>query len=116
MAATSPIDGGIADDLALSPDGSRLFVNYLAVGEILVMDVQQMIEAVYLGLRQTRGLAVADFNQKFAVDFKGIFKPVIDDPGLSSLLEYGDDCFRLTPEGMLVMDTVVGRFVDLIPF
>ncbi len=46
VAATTPIEGGWADTLALSPDGSRLFVNYGGVGEILVMDAEQMITTV----------------------------------------------------------------------
>ena len=76
---------------------------------------QQMIEAIYLGLRQTRGIKIRGFNQKFAVDFKSYFKTVLGDPGLNSLLDLDDDRCRLTPQGMLVMDTVVGRFVELIP-
>jgi oxygen-independent coproporphyrinogen-3 oxidase len=77
---------------------------------------QQMIEAIYLGLRQTRGISLAAFNQKFAVDFTTLFDAVLTDSGLKSLLEVADDYCRLTPQGMLVMDTVVGRFVDVIPF
>ena len=77
---------------------------------------QQMIEAVYLGLRQTRGIPIADFNQRFSVEFKTLFEAVMSDPLLDKLLERDTDFCWLTPEGMLVMDTVVGRFVELIPF
>lgn len=77
---------------------------------------QQMIEAVYLGLRQTTGIRIPAFDQKFAVDFKTLFQAVLSDPGLSELLETEEDFCRLTPQGMLVMDTVVGRFVEVIPF
>ncbi len=76
---------------------------------------QQKIEAIYLGLRQTRGISIADFNQRFSVDFKVLYEAVLSDPLLDKLLERDADFCRLTPEGMLVMDTVVGRFVDLIP-
>ena len=75
---------------------------------------QQMIEAVYLGLRQTRGIPVPDFNKRFAVEFKTLFEPALSDPGLKKLLEVREDFCRLTPQGMLVMDTVVARLVDLI--
>jgi oxygen-independent coproporphyrinogen-3 oxidase len=75
---------------------------------------QQMIEAVYLGLRQTRGIPIADFNQRFSVEFKTLFEAVLFDPLLDKLLELDADFCRLTPEGMLVMDTLVARFVDLI--
>lgn len=76
---------------------------------------QQMIEAVYLGLRQARGIPIADFNQRFPVEFKTRFEAVLSDPLLDKLLELDADFCRLTPEGMLVMDTVVGRLVELIP-
>jgi len=75
---------------------------------------QQMIEAVYLGLRQNRGIPIADFNQRFSADFRTLFEPVLSDPLLDKLLELDADFCRLTPQGMLVMDTIVARFVDLI--
>jgi hypothetical protein len=46
MATTTPIEGGEANALALSPDGSRLFVSYSGIGEVLVMDTAEMIRAV----------------------------------------------------------------------
>ena len=77
---------------------------------------QLMIEAIYLGLRQARGISIPDFNHRFAVDFQTFFQKVLSDPGLNELLKTEDKYCRLTPQGMLVMDTLVGRFVDLIPF
>ncbi len=77
---------------------------------------QQMIEAVYLGLRQTRGIPIADFNTRFAVDFRTLFEPVLSDPGLDELIEMNADFCNLSSEGMLEMDTIVARFVCLIPF
>jgi len=77
---------------------------------------QQMIEAVYLGLRQTRGISIPDFNYRFGIDFLEFFQAVLSDPGLDDLLEKEDERCRLTPEGMVVIDTVVSRFVDVIPF
>ena len=75
-----------------------------------------MIEAIYLGLRQTRGISIPDFNHKFAVDFQTLFQKLLSDPGLKELLETEGEYCRLTPRGMLVMDSVVAKFVDLIPF
>ena len=75
---------------------------------------QQMIEAVYLGLRQTRGICVPEFDEKFTTEFETVFAPVLSDPFMEKLLARDADFCRLTPEGMLVMDTVVGRFVELI--
>ncbi len=76
---------------------------------------QQKIESIYLGLRQTRGIPIADFNQRFSADFRTLFEVVLSDSMLDKLLELDADFCRLTPEGMLVMDTVVGRFVEVIP-
>ncbi|MCP3953546.1 MAG: hypothetical protein GY697_15215 [Desulfobacterales bacterium] len=98
-----------------------MYLETLAQGRLPVMEKetltvnQQMIEAIYLGLRQIRGIPIADFNQRFPVDFRTLFEPVLSDRLLDKLLEPGADFCRLTPEGMLVMDTVVGRFVELIP-
>ena len=75
---------------------------------------RQMIEAVYLGLRQTRGIPVPDFNKRFAVDFKTLFEPVLSDPGLKKQIETGEDFCRLSVQGLLVMDSIVARLVDLI--
>lgn len=76
---------------------------------------QQMIEAIYLGLRQTRGIPIPDFKERFAVEFETLFQPVLTDSGLRQLVEIRDGFCRLTLKGMLVMDTVVARLVDLIP-
>ena len=75
---------------------------------------RQMIEAVYLGLRQTRGISIDSFNRKFNVDFGSLFDSVLSDPGLEKLLKTGDNACRLTVQGMLVMDSLVVRLVDLI--
>ncbi len=75
---------------------------------------QQMIEALYLGLRQTRGIPVLDFKARFAVEFETLFQPVLTDPGLRELIEIREGFCRLTPEGMLVMDSIVARLVELI--
>ncbi len=40
---------------------------------------QLMIEAVYLGLRQTKGIVVDAFDKKFSVNFKAMFTGVIAD-------------------------------------
>lgn len=77
---------------------------------------QQMIESIYLGLRQTRGISILDFKRRFAVDFQAFFQEALSGPGLNELLEIDDEYCRLTPEGMLVMDTVVSHFVGAIPF
>ncbi|MHB8955464.1 MAG: putative Ig domain-containing protein [Pirellulaceae bacterium] len=44
-ASTTPIERGYAQQLALSPEGTRLFVGYNGIGEMLVMNVAEMLRA-----------------------------------------------------------------------
>jgi oxygen-independent coproporphyrinogen-3 oxidase len=60
---------------------------------------QQMMEAIYLGLRQKQGIDIARFNQKFGMSFEETFKDILkrlereglreDQPGFCSLSEKG---------------------------
>ncbi|MFW5640211.1 MAG: radical SAM family heme chaperone HemW [Thermodesulfobacteriota bacterium] len=73
---------------------------------------QQMIEAFYLGLRQTAGISIADFEDRFGGDFRTRFESL-----LAELLENGwmrTDPARcaLTPKGLLFLDTIVSRFLE----
>ena len=45
MGSTTPIERGYAQQIGLSPDGSRLYVGYNGVGEMLVMNVAEMLRA-----------------------------------------------------------------------
>ncbi len=45
LGATTPIEDGEANTVALNGDGSRLFAGYAGVGEVLVIDTAQLIKA-----------------------------------------------------------------------
>ncbi len=45
LGATTPIERGYADEVRVSADGSRLFVNYGGIHEVLVMSTEQLIAA-----------------------------------------------------------------------
>ena len=45
LGATTPIERGYADEVRVSADGSRLFVNYGGIREVLVMSTEQLIAA-----------------------------------------------------------------------
>lgn len=72
---------------------------------------QLMIEAVYLGLRQTNGISVDAFNEKFGVSFRGMFGEVIADLEEKGLMECSQGRCALTSKGMLVLDSIVALFI-----
>lgn len=85
----------------------------LAEKETLTRE-QQMIEAVYLGLRTTSGIDIVKFGEKFETDFQQTFDAalvLLVDEGLVQLLP--DRC-RLTRRGMIFLDSVVDRLVCVI--
>lgn len=85
-------------------------------GQEILTQQQQMIEVIYLGLRQTDGIALDEFEKKFGVGFEQLFADV-----LSFLKERGfirpiqTHC-ALLPEGMLLLDSITSMFVEQIPY
>jgi oxygen-independent coproporphyrinogen-3 oxidase len=67
---------------------------------------QLMIEAVYLGLRQTKGIAVDAFNNKFGADFKAMHAEIIADLEKKGLMEFSQNRCALTSKGMLYLDSI----------
>lgn len=80
-------------------------------GEEVLTRRQEMIEAVYLGLRQTDGMSLPVFKGRFGQDFKEIFAGRLNDLQEDGLLRTTAERCALTPEGMLFLDTVAGRLV-----
>ncbi len=80
-----------------------------ASGEETLTRRQEMIEALYLGLRQTGGISLAGFSGRFGAGFEEVFPD-----GLPALMRDGlvrIDAGRcaLTLEGMLFLDAVAAR-------
>lgn len=75
---------------------------------------QQMIEAIYLGLRQTDGLNLDTFQTSFHMDFKLYFNKALERFEAEDWIEWDTDTCRLTVEGMLFLDRIVDELVDLI--
>jgi len=82
----------------------------LAEKESLTLD-QLMTEAVYLGLRQTRGISVDAFYEKFGVNFPGTFGEIIADLEEKGLMECSHGRCALTSKGMLVLDSIAALFI-----
>lgn len=75
---------------------------------------QLMIEALYLGLRQSDGLDLTFFRENFHVDFKLYFHTALDRFEAENWLNLDDNYCILTVEGMLFLDRIVDELVDLI--
>lgn len=73
---------------------------------------QQMIEWIYLGLRQTDGISIERFNRKFNRDFHTLFEPIIIDLEEKGLIKTNQTVCALTLSGMLLCDSITDRFVS----
>ncbi len=76
---------------------------------------QQMMEAVYLGLRLAEGVDLDAFNREFSVDFKTLFAPVLSEHEQTGKLCLSDGQCRLSTRGMLFHETIASDLATLIP-
>jgi oxygen-independent coproporphyrinogen-3 oxidase len=72
---------------------------------------QLMIEAIYLGLRQTTGILIDVFDKKFGVAFKTLFKDTMDVLEAKGLIELSQNRCALTSRGMLYLDSIAAMFI-----
>jgi oxygen-independent coproporphyrinogen-3 oxidase len=75
---------------------------------------QLMIEALYLGLRQSDGIVFNEFQKRFHTDFKLYFHSALDRFSAEGWLETDERRCRLSVEGMLFLDHIVDELVELI--
>ena len=75
---------------------------------------QEMIEALYLGLRQSDGIDLDRFRRDFQIDFKLYFSTALDGFEAENWIAIDDRKCRLTVEGMLFIDRVVDELVGMI--
>ena len=75
---------------------------------------QQMIESLYLGLRQADGIDLADFQSRYQIDFKLYFHTALDRFSAEQWLDMDNRRCRLTVEGMLFLDRIVDELVEMI--
>ena len=72
----------------------------------LLTEEQLMLEAVYLGLRQTEGIDIPAFNKKFRVDFRSLFSELITHFKENRLMKFVETRCALTQKGMLFTDSI----------
>jgi oxygen-independent coproporphyrinogen III oxidase len=75
---------------------------------------QQMIEALYLGLRQSDGIIYKEFQRRFQSDFKLYFNKALERFSVEGWVEMDTERCCLTVEGMLFLDHIVDQLVDMI--
>ncbi len=72
---------------------------------------QQIIEAIFLGLRQKCGIDIGFFNEKFNVKFGDIFSETISGLKKKGLISLDKNRCALTKKGMVLLDSICAEFV-----
>jgi oxygen-independent coproporphyrinogen-3 oxidase len=80
-------------------------------GEEVLNREQQWMETVYLGLRQTKGIAVDAVEKKFGINFNARYAGVIADLEEKGLIKSSKDRCALTSKGMLYLDAIAAMFI-----
>ena len=86
----------------------------VAACETLSRD-QVMVEAVYLGLRQTPGIDPEHFRQRFQADFDHLFGALTRRFRSRGLMTFDAGRWALTVEGMLLLDHIAAEMVACLP-
>jgi oxygen-independent coproporphyrinogen-3 oxidase len=79
-----------------------------------VTKVEQLEEAMFLGLRKREGLHPDDFLQRYGVRFEDIYNEQISEHLGKGLLEYHGGALRLTAEGLLLGNEVFESFLAVL--
>jgi len=83
-------------------------------GQEILSRQQQMLEAVYLGLRIVAGIVIQDFDNRFGVDFKRMFRQVLQDLSAEQMIVLTRTRCRLTRKGLLYHEGIVKRLIQVI--
>lgn len=91
----------------------KLENNHLPVDGREILDRQQMmLETLFLGLRTTDGIDIEKFEEKFGVRFSRQFGEVAAEFEDNGWLKLSDTRCALTPQGILLLDTITSAFAD----
>jgi len=85
----------------------------IAEKETLSME-QQLMETVFLGLRTLEGISIKRFEEKSGRPFNILFQELLTDPELKKRITLTPEYCSLTFQGMMVLDSIAGLFVDRI--
>ncbi|NUO80356.1 radical SAM family heme chaperone HemW [candidate division KSB1 bacterium] len=70
---------------------------------------QKRFEFAFLGLRQTRGLDLQEFQRRFRMPFERAFNGIVQELEHDGLLERENDFLRLSKEGIFLCDEICAR-------
>jgi oxygen-independent coproporphyrinogen-3 oxidase len=85
----------------------------LPIAEKETLTREQMImEAIYLGLRTTRGIDLNGFEKMFEISFLKTFKAEIAELAKDGLLKIMNNHCVLTPKGMAYLDSIAAMFTS----
>ena len=73
---------------------------------------QMMMEAIFLGLRTSKGIDLVDFERRFGIDFRMAFHDTIADFENERLLKIAGTHCRLTSKGMILLDGITAAFTN----
>jgi oxygen-independent coproporphyrinogen-3 oxidase len=82
----------------------------IAEEEVLNVE-QEMIEAIYLGLRMTQGIDLIWLKQEFGIDFLRTFKDVVADLVAKNYMKADAFHAALTKQGRAFLDSIAAMFV-----
>jgi oxygen-independent coproporphyrinogen-3 oxidase len=83
----------------------------IAEKEILTRE-QMIMEAIYLGLRTTRGIDLNGFEKMFELNFLKAFETEIADLKKDGLLKIANTHCALTPNGMAYLDSIAAMLTS----
>jgi len=73
---------------------------------------QMIMEAIYLGLRTTRGIELDAFGKRFGINFLNSFEAKIADFEKDDLLKLSQTHCALTRKGMAFLDSIAVMFTS----
>jgi oxygen-independent coproporphyrinogen-3 oxidase len=73
---------------------------------------QQMIEAIYLGLRMTDGIDLRGFKVKFGIDFVAVYKETVSDLVKRDFIDIDKRNCALTRQGRAFLDSITQMFLS----
>jgi len=95
----------------------KKYIHSLAAGRLPVAEKeelnreQRMMEAIYLGLRQTQGISIDAFDKEFGISFTDTFKEIMTHLEEKGFIHLSQNRCALTPRGMLLLDSIASMFV-----
>jgi oxygen-independent coproporphyrinogen-3 oxidase len=72
---------------------------------------QRTIEAIYLGLRTTWGINLAEFQARFGINFANAFRKPVAELENQGMIEINDGHCVLTRKGLLFIDSIASMLI-----